>query len=487
MLRLGRSGVLRGRSTRLPTSHARALSTPLDQMAPLRGTSKLALFPWRVSPKEEEQPAAAEERKFWDDLKMNSRNYISKEIIQQLLSQPHFNTMSSRHSINYMDPRGGEFLTGARQAFQVASNGVFAGFSKYKKVYTDDDNEHWDEVVRSMTAGTDSQADRFKRIVAPDEGARSNMDQIADIIHATIFGGSNAPPDAEKRAPFRTPLSGLAETMEKEKAYRSAEKDSVLRGVAAPIEYADEWDTTKSPPSASYAPNALSAMMDSKLALFYEEALSRMRGKYTLHHTLHKMHLPKFSQCEIIFNAKRGYNFDLVKRHYMFGVIGVAVLGDPPQRSAPQKTPGAGSGAGAGAGGQPSMEQDSKSTMQENVLLSSEVNSQKDLGQHQQQPTFTLTSSEMSQWLEMPAVQQAKQELKKMRNIATIRVQVELPCKETFYVTDNNTGLIVQGQCIPRDTKHSIVLEGSFSSDEDKFPTFSIVDIDDWLHGNKFI
>merc|ERR550514_167374 len=104
--------------------------------------------------------------------------------------------------------------------------------------------------------------------------------------------------------------------------------------------------------------------------------------------------------------------------------------------------------------------------MQENVLLSSEVNSQKDLGQHQQQPTFTLTSSEMSQWLEMPAVQQAKQELKKMRNVATIRVQVELPCKETFYVTDNNTGLIVQGQCIPRDTKHSIVLEGSFSSDE---------------------
>lgn len=302
-------------------------------MAPLRGTSKLALFPWRVSPREEEQPAAAEERRFWDDLKMNLRNYISSEIIQQLLSQPHFNTMSSRHGINYMDPRGGEFLTGARQAFQVVSNGIFEGFSKYnKKVYTDDDNEHWDEVIRSMTADTDSQADRFKSVAAQEEGARSDMDQIADIIHATIFGGSNAPPDAEKTAPLRTPLSGLAETIAKEKANRSAEKDTVSRGVAAPIEYIDEWDTSKSPPSASYAPNALSAIMDSKLASFYEDALSRMRGKYTLHYTLHKIHLPKFSQCEVIFNAKRGYNFDLIKRHYIFGIIGVAVLGDPPDR-----------------------------------------------------------------------------------------------------------------------------------------------------------
>ena len=165
------------------------------------------------------------------------------------------------------------------------------------------------------------------------------MDQIADIIHATIFGGSNAPPDAEKTAPLRTPLSGLAETIAKEKANRSAEKDTVSRGVAAPIEYIDEWDTSKSPPSASYAPNALSAIMDSKLASFYEDALSRMR-EYTLHYTLHKMHLPKFSQCEVIFNAKRGTT-SISSSGTIFGIIGVAVLGDPPQRSASQKTPGA--------------------------------------------------------------------------------------------------------------------------------------------------
>ena len=146
----------------------------------------------------------------------------------------------------------------------MVSNGIFAGFSKYnKKVYTDDNNEHWDEVIRSMAADTDSQADRFKSIAAQEEGARSDMDQIADIIHATIFEAVMRPRCGEDGTHF-APLSGLAETIAKEKANRSAEKDTVSRGVAGNIEYIDEWDTSKSPPSASYAPNALSAIMDSK-------------------------------------------------------------------------------------------------------------------------------------------------------------------------------------------------------------------------------
>jgi hypothetical protein len=102
-------------------------------------------------------------------------------------------------------------------------------------------------------------------------------------------------------------------------------------------------------------------------------------------------------------------------------------------------------------------------------------------------PTFTLNSREMSEWLELPQVQRAKSELKKMAHLATIRVHVNLPCKETFFVSEKESGLIVQGDCIPKDSTHQIVLEGSFSVKDMNFPEFHVVDIDNWLEGNRFV
>ena len=95
----------------------------------------------------------------------------------------------------------------------------------------------------------------------------------------------------------------------------------------------------------------------------------------------------------------------------------------------------------------------------------------------------------MREWMDSPGVQSAQAQLEKMAGRATIRLTVDLPCQETFFVTDKVTGLIVQGDCIPRDSTHCIVLEGTLGLGvQDRgFPEFTVVDIDNWLEGNKFI
>jgi len=239
--------------------------------------------------------------------------------------------------------------------------------------------------------------------------------------------------------------------------------------VSRPIEYINAWDKSKQPPSTRFMLPSLSEVLDSRLATFFEEALQRVSNKYSLHHVLHQVYMPSISRCEIIFNAQRGFNFDLIKRHYIFGVIGAAVLGDPPQKS---------------ANGHGFTERSSKTDQIPNYMHRF---FEGEKPEEVSPPTFTLNSRELSEWLELPHVQRAKSELKKMTHLATIRVHVNLPCKETFFVSEKESGLIVQGECIPRDSTHQIVLEGSFSVKEMNFPEFQVVDIDNWLGGNRFV
>ena len=107
MLRLNRT--TRGISCvyKLPIGKFRAFSTPYDLVNLKEGSSKL-IFPWRVS-SVQSMGETLQERGFLHNLKTDTRNYINGEIIRLLLSQPHRNTMSSRHGLNYMDPRGGNF------------------------------------------------------------------------------------------------------------------------------------------------------------------------------------------------------------------------------------------------------------------------------------------------------------------------------------------------------------------------------------------
>lgn len=436
---------------------------------------EMFVFPWI----RQEVPVLTTEQRtaknsLWKRSMLLLRSQISLEIIRHYLSHPGMETMSSTCGIHYMDPRGGEFLTGARQAFTVCSNTIFKGSARAPVDEAMLDSAFEAEEAAAAAASIFDKEKMEMRNNADMEEGQGEMNHTFDASGTPVPRSHPA-----SKSSWEKQISTAAETFHS-LIHGSKESEKRDDGVAPPIEYAGAWNKANQPPSARFASGALNDVVDNKLAAFFEEALQGISKMHNLHHVLHQVYMPSISHCEITFNAQRGFNFDLIKRHYIFGVIGAAVLGDPPQKSA-GKTRGFGGdstdiGSSSGGGEQ----------LPNHMHAFSQADQQKPPEQ-MSPPTFTLNSREMSEWLELPQVQRAKSELKKMAHLATIRVHVNLPCKETFFVSEKESGLIVQGDCIPKDSTHQIVLEGSFSVKDMNFPEFHVVDIDNWLEGNRFV
>lgn len=75
------------------------------------------------------------------------------------------------------------------------------------------------------------------------------------------------------------------------------------------------------------------------------------------------------------------------------------------------------------------------------------------------------------------------------RNLAqyvTLRVWVDIRCKEIFMVKDSVTGQLLQGSPDPVMRTHQILLESVLHVDSDEFH-WTVVDIDNWLNGNECV
>lgn len=470
--------MLRGRSASALHLICRYNSRMISRMSTTAGSGAVEgvgvptlIFPWL----RQERPVLSSEEtgaklSFWRHSLLLLRSQISLEIIRHFLSHPGMETMSSTCGINYMDPRGGEFLTGARQAFTVCSNTIFRSIT----------SAPIDEAMLD-TAKLDISGYPPPRDLNADEVHEADMDQHEDINHTFDASATPVPRShPASKTNFEKAIESLAETFHSVVfGSKKGEGHSSDVDEAIPIEYVNAWNIANQPPSARFASLSLDEVLDNRLASFFEEAWQVVSKKHSVHHVLHQVYMPSISHCEIIFNAQRGFNFDLIKRHYIFGVIGTAVLGDPPQKSAKNRGGFGRSATSTDIGG--------KRKRGEQLPYHMHAFTQEQKPEQMSPPTFTLNSRELSEWLELPHVQRAKAELKKMTHLATIRVHVNLPCKETFFVSESDSGLIVQGDCIPRDSTHQIVLEGSFSVREMKFPEFQVVDIDNWLEGNRFV
>ena len=434
------------------------------------------VFPWL----RQEMPVLSTDelqakRTFWKRSLLLLRSQMSLEIIRHFLSHPSMETMSSSCGINYMDPRGGEFLTGARQAFTVCSNTIFKekATPAADEAMLDSAKFEGDEAAAAAALGAEHEE---------GEMGDSDIEGQKEVNHAFDASGTPVPRShPASKSDLENTITKAAEMFHSFIHGAQNNPKEHDYDTASPIEYANAWNTLDQPPSTRFASGALDDVLDSRLAAFFDEALQNVSKKHNLHHILHQVYMPSISHCEIIFNAQRGFNFDLIKRHYIFGVIGAAVLGDPPQKTANKTRSFSGKSTNIINSSGSSREQ-----------LPNHMHAFSQAGQQRQPeqispPTFTLNSRELSEWLELPHVQNAKSELKKMTHLATIRVHVNLPCKETFFVSEKESGLIVQGDCIPRDSTHQIVLEGSFSVKDMNFPEFQIVDIDNWLEGNRFV
>jgi len=78
-------------------------------------------------------------------------------------------------------------------------------------------------------------------------------------------------------------------------------------------------------------------------------------------------------------------------------------------------------------------------------------------------------------------------DLKKMNYHATLRIWVDFPCVERFYVTDSQSGLVVPGYSnLPTERTHQLLLETTFSLATLDYDAWTVVDLDGWIEANEF-
>eukprot|EP00903_Cladosiphon_okamuranus_P019966 g18348.t1 len=70
----------------------------------------------------------------------------------------------------------------------------------------------------------------------------------------------------------------------------------------------------------------------------------------------------------------------------------------------------------------------------------------------------------------------------------TFQVDVDLACDETFYVTDKDTGEVIQGKKESSGRIHRVRLESCLLMEQaiEQPHTWKVIDLDDWLKGNAF-
>jgi hypothetical protein len=77
--------------------------------------------------------------------------------------------------------------------------------------------------------------------------------------------------------------------------------------------------------------------------------------------------------------------------------------------------------------------------------------------------------------------------LLQMRKYATVRLGVNIPVTETFYVRDEVTGAVIQGSTEPSRVVHNLLLESLLEAGtHGKFSDWEVCDLDGWVEGNEF-
>lgn len=198
--------------------------------------------------------------------------------------------------------------------------------------------------------------------------------------------------------------------------------------------------------------------------------------------------IPEVTNCEVIFNAKRGFNFNHIARHYVLGLIACAVL-ENPTKSIKVNHSHAGVKNDQKLNTNPTrktiapLDHPTRQRLKDGHPFLSEAFSNRPstpnasvrgplkriweslIGapiptnsshntpemNHQNTPSLSphknqmktanatnnnlkLTTDELMTWLAQPRIQAATDELKKMESFVTLRVTVDFPCRETFYV-----------------------------------------------------
>jgi hypothetical protein len=254
-----------------------------------------------------------------------ARNQIAHEVIRHYLSNPTMETMSSEVGINYMDPRGGEFLTGARQAFQVCSNALFAGRAANRPAAADSselemelDLEVGDSVINSSSSSSSTFGASTRHAPRSHPAAKTatekRLEFLGEALKTAALGrnrssrsrsrskggngannggadssGSSDDDAAAAQQKQSQVLQSAQATQQQEMQQQEQDTDLYINGIAPPIEYVSAWNAATKPPSAAFAPRAISEIMDDNLIHFFNMAFDAVKDTHDVHHTMHQV------------------------------------------------------------------------------------------------------------------------------------------------------------------------------------------------------
>lgn len=183
----------------------------------------------------------------------------------------------------------------------------------------------------------------------------------------------------------------------------------------------------------------LSEVVEGRLAQFFQEAFERLPSPLGVHYTLHSTRMPSLAFSDVLFNAFRGPNYDFLQRlpklYDLFYVQSIRLSDNHIQA-------------------QSEIEDGEKVSETERVKMKDAVHV-----------------------------------LKSMQGSVTIRVTLDIPCSETFFIKNTETQDIIQGSEQPVERTHQLLLEAVHDLAMAPTPdnlNWTVVDIDNWLGGNEF-
>jgi len=176
----------------------------------------------------------------------------------------------------------------------------------------------------------------------------------------------------------------------------------------------------------------LPAVLEKHLAQFYESAVMNMsRSTFHIHHEIGSIGTPTIESYDVVFGGKRGEDFGGLVRRDTLGIIGT--IGTEKGQSSAEKY----------------------------AFFSDLTN--------------------------LEHVPKEVKNLLQMRKYATVRLGVNIPVTETFYVRDEVTGAVIQGSTEPSRVVHNLLLESLLEAGtHGKFSDWEVCDLDGWVEGNEF-
>jgi hypothetical protein len=193
----------------------------------------------------------------------------------------------------------------------------------------------------------------------------------------------------------------------------------------------------------------LGDILESKLASFYSDAIAAARARnYDVTYALDDITSSEVSKCELVVAGSRHEDMKgLVPQAWPFSFFGpVHVMRVASPMDAVKANPAI------------------------------ELNSIEDVKD-------VIENLKESAGLNDPML---RHRVEQLQRIATIRLSVDMKCLETFCVRDSATGAVIQGDASPTTTNHEVTLEAVYRLQEHELGDWTVVDIDNWLGGNKF-